>query len=154
MTNTQRNPLKWLGAFVLLTLVIALASGTPTAASTVPPTTVDECDPTVEICEINGPATVGLPSTPVPDECWLGNNPSTALPSGSFTVYGDNPTAPGTHSRSGMACGPVEVATAQPPVAPAAVTLPETGAETWGIALVAMVLITIGGGALYAARRS
>ena len=122
---------------------------TPTTPPTV--TTVDECDPAVEICEINGPATVDTPSKPIPDECWLDSNPLTALPAGSFTIYGDNLTAPGTHSRSGMACGPVEVATAQPPT-PATASLPATGAENWVIAAIAVGLIAAGG-ALLRARR-
>jgi LPXTG-motif cell wall-anchored protein len=115
-------------------------------------TTVQQSTTTQPLPPITGPASV--PSTvPIPDECWIGNNQANALPAGSFTFYNDtsNPGATGTHSISGIPCGPVVDASTT--TSPLQTELPDTGSENWAVVLVALMSMSLGGAALWAARR-
>jgi LPXTG-motif cell wall-anchored protein len=90
--------------------------------------------------------------TAIPDECWIGSDPNNAIAAGGFVLFSSNsdPGAVGTHSISGMACGnPVTPTT--PVATPTA--LPETGAETWIMVLIAGLLVMLGGGSLALTRR-
>jgi hypothetical protein len=119
-----------------------------------------ECEPVgvtppdLECQGICGPAVVALPATPIRDECWLDSNPLTALPSGQFLIYGngaDHPTATGTHSRSGMPCGPIPVAASAPATQVEVATphteqptLPATGSPALPLSVLGTVILLAG----------
>jgi hypothetical protein len=108
----------------------------------------------IDAAPINDPATPP-PAEPIPDECWVGNDPGDPIAAGSFDVFGsglDNERAIGTHSRSGMPCGPAVVTTTtlQPT---AQRTLPATGSSNWMMAATALAFVVMGGAMSRAARR-
>lgn len=97
------------------------------------------------------------PTTPpaeIVDECWIDNNPETVIASGQFVLYdlGSDDGVVGSHSRSGMPCGPAPAPTLAPvepgtsaAVAPAAgQTLPATGSGRWEVLLVGGLLVLLG----------
>jgi LPXTG-motif cell wall-anchored protein len=134
---------------ILAGIVMLWVGGATPAEATKPPTVHQTTQP---LPPITGPASV--PSTaPIPDECWIDNNQANALPAGSFTFYNDtsNPGATGTHSISGIPCGPLVDASTT--TSPHQTELPDTGSENWAIAVVALMSTMLGGAVLWAARR-
>ena len=130
-----------------------------TVATTVPPTTAP---PSTEPPSTEPPSSstsvppvtappVGTPVTTIPDECWIDNDPTNVIESPNFTLYGPgDPNIVGTHSISGMNCGPfVDIGT--PPVPPT--ELPSTGGELH-LAGLAAALLAAGAGLAAVARRS
>lgn len=131
-------------------------------------TTLNETTTTVQqpttIPPITGPATVPS-TTPIPDECWIDDNPLTAIPAGSFTFYGpESERAIGTHSISGQPCGPTgvgcylvrpcvpDIVYTTPPPTPTG-TLPETGTSSWTLVALATAMLGAGAFAMKVARR-
>ena len=87
-------------------------------------------------------------TTTIPGECWITDDPGNVIPAGSFVLYDTTADAGavGTHSISGIACGPPVVDT--PPDTPATNApphrqLPATGSEPWF--LVAAIVATVTG---------
>lgn len=107
-----------------------------------PPTTIDE------------PATVPS-TTPLPEACIQHQTGGADLPQGEYQYFNstDEPGATGTTRWSVVPCGPISAAAAPTPPSAAPQSLPETGAENWVTAVIATLLVVLGGGVLLISRR-
>jgi hypothetical protein len=124
-----------------------VAPTTTTPPTTTPPTTVPE-------------TTVPVTTTPIGDVCHL-NGSTDTIPKGGFVFYdsSNDPRAVGTHSISGIPCGPAAATgttspTGPPPDAVSSPALPATGGETGWIALVALVTLLTGISVVATVRRA
>ncbi len=118
--------------------------------TTVPETTV----PPTTTPETTVPETT--PPTTIPDECWINSDPTSVIAAGGFVFYSNTADAGavGTHSQTGMPCGPIVGDTPAPPTATTPPTaLPETGSSSTFIAILAGLLLAFGASMIYVSRR-
>ena len=133
---------------------------TTTSSTTLPPettTTVVDTTTTTLVQDTTTTTTsepeprITTTTTTIPDECWLIGQGDTPYDSDwVLKVYGD-PDVVGTHSISGILCGPPSVDTTHP--ATTTPKLPSTGSEPGNVALLAALALAGGVGALRFARR-
>ncbi len=140
-------------------------STTSTSSTTTVPETTTTVVDTTTTTVLDATTTSSVPepritTTTMPNQCWpwADSTQSTvnldqAIDYPGFVFYDTADGAVGTHSITGMYCGPPQQAVGTPPKPPTPTRLPDTGNETAIVALMAALTLAGGVGALRLARR-